>query len=115
MFLCLSRARSALDKQKSKVMVFVEFTGQFSLASWRAEIQLAITQRHPDMKRVVCAYIVSRDLTRVMYGFFENQPSATQGINAMVKQMGSEATYASVFDLGMPVANNVLKGVVVYF
>jgi len=96
-------------------MVFVEFTGQFTLANWRTEIQQAIEQRSPDVKRVVCAYVVTRDLTRVMYGFFQDQPSATQGINAMVKQMGPEATYASVFDMGMPVRNNVLKGVVVYF
>jgi hypothetical protein len=93
-------------------MVFVELRGQFTLANYRSEIKAVIERTHPDEKGCLCAYVVSRDLTRVLYGFFHSQPNATQGLGAIAKQMGEDAAYASMFDMHLPDQKIVLKGLV---
>jgi hypothetical protein len=93
---------------EKKIMVFCEFIGKFSRVGWRSEIRTIIEQRHPKERGVLCAFLVSGDLTRVIYGFFNNQPNATQGINSMVKYMGDAATYAHMFDMHVVVENKVV-------
>ncbi len=73
-----------------------------TINNWRTDIQNAIDQRHQDKRNIVCAFIASRSLDHIMYGFFDNQPDATQGINNMVKLMGADATYSNIFDMNCP-------------
>jgi hypothetical protein len=84
-------------------MVLMTLRGQFTLSKYRTEVRYAIEQLHPTVHDLLCVYVVSLDLTRVMYAFVCRDVDTNEVFDVLAKSMGSETTYADMFDIhGQP-------------
>ena len=93
-------------------MVGMTLRGQFTLANYRTEVQTIIERLHPTVQGMLCVFVVSLDLTFVLYALVNPGTNTNEVFDVLTKQMGEEATYASVFDMHLPDRNVVIKGLV---